>query len=303
MDLSVPAASDQLMRYMLEDYTPEWGLGTMSISIYDTAWVACVTKAAGGVKQWLFPASFSFILHAQSPNGLWPAHSGSSSVDGPEDSILTTLAAIHCLQLHSRDPLQLTRWAKRSELQNKIDRAFSALSRLLENWHVCQCKAVGFEILTPALLELVDAGGSIITFPERSNLLRARNEKLAKMKPKMLYGKTAVSLLHSLEALHGMADFEFDRLSHHKMGGSLMASPSSTAVYLMNCSAWDDEAEAYLRLVISNGDGKGSGAVPSAYPSTNFEMVWVRTTHTKTLLELTGHTGCVDAFRSRRMES
>jgi len=44
----------------------------------------------------------------------------------------------------------------------------------------------------------------------------------------------------------------------------------------MKTQSWDEEAEAYLRLVIECGDGEGKGGVPSAWPSTNFEILWVR---------------------------
>jgi len=66
-----------------------------------------------------------------------------------------------------------------------------------------------------------------------------------------------------------------DRVAHHKFKGSMMASPSATASCLMRCSAWDDEAEAYLGLVLRNGHGKSMGGVPSLFPSTNFESLWV----------------------------
>lgn len=68
---------------------------------------------------------------------------------------------------------------------------------------------------------------------------------------------------------------DFDKVAHHKVHGSMMASPSSTAAYLLNVSNWDDEAEAYLRQVIKSGAGRGSGGVPSAYPSMHFEYSWV----------------------------
>jgi hypothetical protein len=55
----------------------------------------------------------------------------------------------------------------------------------------------------------------------------------------------------------------------------MMASPSATAAYLMKCEEWDDSAEAYLRLAVECGEGRGTGAVPSAWPSTNFELLWV----------------------------
>lgn len=55
-----------------------------------------------------------------------------------------------------------------------------------------------------------------------------------------------------------------------------MASPSATAVYLIESSTWDDEAEAYLRTVFEHGAGQGDGGFPSAFPSEMFELSWVR---------------------------
>lgn len=44
----------------------------------------------------------------------------------------------------------------------------------------------------------------------------------------------------------------------------------------MGLKTWDDEAEAYLKRVVSIGPGRGSGGVPGAFPTTYFEMTWVR---------------------------
>ena len=43
----------------------------------------------------------------------------------------------------------------------------------------------------------------------------------------------------------------------------------------MFASSRDDECEQYLRLVLQNGAGGGSGEMPSAYPSKYFEVSWV----------------------------
>jgi hypothetical protein len=45
----------------------------------------------------------------------------------------------------------------------------------------------------------------------------------------------------------------------------------------MKAKNWDDAAEAYLRLVYQCAEGHGAGFIPSAYPSTNFEVLWVGT--------------------------
>ncbi|KAL9062537.1 MAG: hypothetical protein Q9161_009791 [Pseudevernia consocians] len=58
----------------------------------------------------------------------------------------------------------------------------------------------------------------------------------------------------------------------------MMGSPASTAAYLMNTSQWDTGAETYLRKVIHEGQGRGSGGVPSVFPMPVFETTWVLST-------------------------
>ncbi|KAL8794967.1 MAG: hypothetical protein Q9195_002549 [Heterodermia aff. obscurata] len=265
-----------LLDELLRDYDPSYGLGSMTCSVYDTSWVACVSKTVSSQAQWLFPSSFAYVLDSQLPDGSWPAHKG--EVDSTEiDGILSTMAALYCLTQHAKRPLQL-RYLHQSGLTNRLEEGTRQLKIMLGEWDVEVCRAVGFEILVPSLLDLLAEEGIQLDFPGRKVLLATRNQKLAKIQPEALYTKGPTTLLHSLEALHGYRDFSVGELARHKVGGSMMASPSATASYLMRCRCWDDEAEAYLRLVISNGEGKGSGGVPSAYPSTFFELTWVVST-------------------------
>ncbi|KAH9986482.1 hypothetical protein F4779DRAFT_624274 [Xylariaceae sp. FL0662B] len=99
---------------------------------------------------------------------------------------------------------------------------------------------------------------------------------MSRFVPESLYGRKPSTALHSLETLGGELDFE--NIAHRKAGGSMMGSPSSTAAYLMYATNWDSEAETYLCHGIQAGMGKGSGAVPSAYPSMFFEYTWVLST-------------------------
>ncbi|PVH92483.1 hypothetical protein DM02DRAFT_575678 [Periconia macrospinosa] len=140
--------------------------------------------------------------------------------------------------------------------------------------------AVGFEVLCPTLLSLLASQGHSFDFPAKSSLLQIRAAKLARVNPKNIYKHASSALLHSLEAFHDWPaeDFDVTKVKHHMIGGSMMASPSATASYLIKAPVWDDEAEAYLRVVIECGEGMGIGAVPSAYPSTNFELLWVVST-------------------------
>ncbi|OTB18376.1 hypothetical protein K445DRAFT_309112 [Daldinia sp. EC12] len=58
----------------------------------------------------------------------------------------------------------------------------------------------------------------------------------------------------------------------------MMASPASTAAYLMNSSSWDDEAETYLRTVLHRPNNLDRGSVPCAWPTSIFEVSWVIST-------------------------
>lgn len=105
-------------------------------------------------------------------------------------------------------------------------------------------------------------------------LLKIKNKKMANFQTEMLYSKKNITtaLVHSLEAFAGKIDF--DKVAHRKVHGSMMGSPASTAAYLIYSSSWDDEAEGYLRNMITAGPGKGNGSVPSAFPSSLFEISW-----------------------------
>ena len=264
----------KLLGGLLDNYDPHYGLGSMTCSVYGTAWVTCISKTIANSSQWLFPSSFSFVLSSQSSDGGWPAHPDENETRGT-NNILSTMAALFCLTQNARNPLQLKHFIGSNELSIRIQRAVSRLSILLESWRSDDCATVAFGLLAPSLLELLHEEGFEFSFRDKQSLLEMRDQKSSKLRPDMLYGSASSTLLHSLEAFHGREDFSFDRISHQMIHGSMMASPSATASFLIRCAGWNDEAEAYLRLVLSNGDGQSSGGVPSAYPSTNFELIWV----------------------------
>ncbi len=256
----------QLLQKLTDCYDPVYGLGCMSCTVYDTAWLAMVTKSVDGETQWLFPLSFQYVLDSQLPSGGWISYA--SEIDG----ILNTMAALLALIRHAKNPYQHREMIP-EDMEARIQRASAFLEVTLGRWDVSTTLHVGFEVLVPALLDLLEKEGMAMDFPGRRLLVRTRDSKMAKFHPSLLYGKSQTTLLHSLEAFIGMIDF--DRISHHTSYGSMMASPSSTAVYLIYSTIWDDESEKYLRHVISAGEGRGNGGVPSAFPSTHFELTWV----------------------------
>ena len=222
-----------------------------------------ISKTINGETHWLFPECFQFLLKTQNSEGGWDAHS--SDFDG----ILSSLAALLALQKHKS--LRHSNLRAPDDLDFRIANATSFLDGLFRQWNVEASDPVGFEVLVPAILDMLGENGVFFKFKGRNRLSVLHAKKMAKCNLEMLYGTDQSTSLHSLEGLLGRIDF--NRLSHQKRAGSMMASPASTAAYLMHCSTWDDDAEAYLRSVIASKDE--AGGVPSAYPSTIFEMTWV----------------------------
>ncbi|KAE8375466.1 terpenoid cyclases/protein prenyltransferase alpha-alpha toroid [Aspergillus bertholletiae] len=248
--------------------TKDGDLGFMSCAIYDTAWVSMVRKTTSEGSRWLIPECFEYILQAQLPDGGWEAYA--CDVDG----ILNTAASLLALETHAENPIIGTD-PPVEDIKERIGRAQDSLSRQLQEWNVNDTVHVGFEIILPALLRLLRKRGHHFEFDGSADLEELNRIKLSKFKPEALYSFKTTAL-HSLEAFIGMIDF--DKVAHQKVNGSFMFSPSSTAAYLMFASSWDDECEQYLQMVFKNGAGCGSGGMPSAYPSTYFEISWILTT-------------------------
>ena len=258
-----------LIRRGLDGWDDTYGAGNMSCAVYDTAWVSLVTKTVDGEKQWLFPECFHFLLDTQTNDGSW-GNDKNSQIDG----ILNTGASLLALKRHVAEPLNIPH-VPQDDLVRRIDIATASLHSQLAVWVVSTTTHVGFEIIVPALLKYLKEEDPLLIFDfqGRTVLDSINTLKMSRFRPELLYSPIKSTSLHALEAFIGMIDF--DKVAHHKVQGSMMASPSSTAAYLLNVSNWDDEAEAYLRQVIKSGAGRGSGGVPSAYPSMHFEYTWV----------------------------
>ncbi|KAJ9485074.1 hypothetical protein VN97_g8290 [Penicillium thymicola] len=270
-------SAEVLVDQLTERIDDSHGLGFMSPAVYDTAWVSMIQKPVDGHTAWLFPESFEYILSNQLEDGSWIMYA--SQIDG----ILNTAASLLSLKRHFTSPLQISTISQES-LAERIDRATRALHAILDEWDVDATVHVGFEVLVPALLGYLEIEGIVLSFPGRDRLFAVRDQKLARFKPELLYMPVQTTALHSLEAFIGL--IEFDRVRHHKINGSFMASPSSTSAVLMHASEWDDECEEYLHHVIQSASGNRSGGVPSAFPSTTFEITWTLSTLIKNGFDL-----------------
>ncbi|KAI1127659.1 Copalyl diphosphate synthase [Nemania abortiva] len=266
--MASPYTAISLIRRAAEGYDEKYGAGFMSCTTYDTAWVSLIMKPLDedGKSVWLFPQSFTYLLAAQSEDGGW-GHGVGPQIDG----ILDTAISLLSLKRHFAEPLNVP---YHHDLEKRIEKAATSLRSQLATWDFQETTHVGFEIILSALLRYLEQEAEMVAFDfeSRENLEILSAAAFSHFEPESLYGTAKSPLLRSLEALIGLINF--DKVSHHKRQGSMMASPSSTAAYLMHVSRWDDEAEQYLKHVVAHGTGHGNGGVPSVYPSTYFEYAW-----------------------------
>lgn len=245
-------------------------IGSMSISIYDSAWASMVLKDDGGEYQWLFPESFQLLLDSQLQDGGWGSHTSDT------DGILNTMAALLALLKHSAATPAINEISC-PDLNDKIFRAVSWLETKLQVWDVASADHVGFEMLVPMHLRLLSEHHTF-EFPGRKLLMEMYEKKIARFDPGFIYSGKRTTFAHSLEAFIGQMDF--NKVKAQLSNGSMMGSPAATAAYLNHSSTWDEGAEAYLKRVFENGAGQGEGGFPSAFPSEAFELSWVCPLHT-----------------------
>ena len=268
--------SFDVVEQLLDQHRSVRNLGTMSCTIYDTAWIACISKTTLGMPKWLFPSLFQLILDWQHMDGEWPTHFDRNNPGTVTDWILANLAALYCVTKHAKQPDNLDAGWLLINGCPRVALAVDRLGELLQSYRMQGHNALDFEMLAPRLLELLEGEQSLsFDFPAKKGLFEVRDRKLALVVSKRLGNTVPVSLLHSLEAFHHRRDFNFDNVAKHKVDGGIMASPAATASYLIRASKWDDEAEAYLRRAIADGDGSGSGAAPGVFPTDVFEVATV----------------------------
>ena len=154
--------------------------------------------------QWLFQCSSSCVLESQSPEDRWPVDpDGNDTTEA--DCILSTMAAFFCLTQHAKEPLQVRHLHE--GLSANIESRCACLSNMLKIWCVGDCKAVGFEILAPAILNLSEEEGRSFEFPAKEFLHKIRNQKLVKASLEAIYGKMCPTLLHPIGQTNGRLCF------------------------------------------------------------------------------------------------
>ncbi|XP_027188128.1 ent-copalyl diphosphate synthase, chloroplastic isoform X2 [Cicer arietinum] len=224
--------------------------GEISISAYDTAWVALVKNVDDENKP-QFPSSLQWIANNQLPDGSW-----GDELFVAHDRILNTLACV----------IALTTWNMHPHMCEKGMQFFVENLKKLQDENA-EHMPIGFEVAFPSLLNI--ARSLNIEVPDDSPILKEifsmRDQKLKKI-PREVLHKVPTTLLHSLE---GMQNLDWKQLLKlQSQDGSFLFSPSSTAFALMNTK--DENALNYLHKIVN----KFNGGVPNVFPVDLFEHMW-----------------------------
>ncbi|XP_042991436.1 (-)-kolavenyl diphosphate synthase TPS28, chloroplastic-like isoform X5 [Carya illinoinensis] len=225
--------------------------GEISISAYDTAWVALVQDVNGsGLPQ--FPSTLRWIANNQLPDGSW----GDDEIFLAYDRILNTLACV----------IALKSW---NILPEKYEKGISFLNENMSKLESDNDEhmPIGFEVAFPSLLEIARRLNIEIPYdsPIFQDIYAKRNVKLERI-PRDILHKLPTTLLHSLE---GMPDLDWEKILKLKcQDGSFLFSPSSTAFAVMQTK--DLNCLNYLKRVVR----RFNGGVPCVYPVDLYEHIW-----------------------------
>ncbi|CAI9095159.1 OLC1v1031038C2 [Oldenlandia corymbosa var. corymbosa] len=236
------------IRWMLSTFED----GRITISPYDTAWVALIENVDGsGSPQ--FPSSIEWIAKNQMFDGSWgdPHYS-------VYDRLLNTLACV----------VALRSWSMHFDKIELGIRFLNEVSMELETAHLDSLTS-GFEIIFPPLLqrarnlgiEIPDLDG-----PFLKALIALRDQKFARISKDILH-EVPTALLFSLEGIDG--PLQWDKLLKLTTEDvCFLTSPSATAFAFMQTG--DDKCLKYLQNIVTKFDG----GVPTIYPFDLYARLW-----------------------------
>uniref|UniRef100_A0A6N2LUG6 ent-kaurene synthase n=1 Tax=Salix viminalis TaxID=40686 RepID=A0A6N2LUG6_SALVM len=217
----------------------------LSVSSYDTAWVAMVPSPNCSETP-CFPECTKWILDNQLGDGSWSLpHRHPLLV---KDALSSTLACI----------LALKRWGVGEEQINKGLRFIELNSdSVMDNE---QHRPIGFDIIFPGMIEYArDLDLNLPLKPTDINsMLHRRDLELRSGSGKSLEGRRAY-LAYVSEGIGKLQDWEM-AMKYQRKDGSLFNSPSATAAAFIHIQ--DAECLHYIRSLLQ----KFGNAVPTIYP-------------------------------------
>ncbi|KAF3323197.1 ent-copalyl diphosphate synthase 1 [Carex littledalei] len=226
--------------------------GEITVSAYDTAWVALIKDVNGGEGP-QFPSTIEWIVSNQLTDGSW----GDAAFFSAHDRMINTLACV----------IVLTSWRVHPESCNRgLVFLRENMCRLAEE--APELMPIGFEIAFPSLMQMAKDLGLEVPFddPILQNINAMRDIKLKRI-PKDVMHEVPTTLLHSLE---GMPNLNWERLLKLQCDdGSFLFSPSATAYAAIQTN--DEKCLGYLQQIVN----RFHGGAPNVHPVDLFERIWV----------------------------
>ncbi|XP_038888073.1 ent-kaur-16-ene synthase, chloroplastic isoform X2 [Benincasa hispida] len=214
----------------------------LSVSAYDTAWVAMV-PSPNSLNKPLFPECINWVLDNQHPDGSWGILHDHQLL--MKATLLSTLACV----------LTLKRW---NIGQDHMSKALSFIkSNIASATDEKQRSPVGFDIIFPGMIEYAkDLNLNLPLAPMKVDALVQKKE-LELRRSNSEGGKAYLAYVS--EGIENLQDWEMV-MQYQRKNGSLFNSPSTTAVAFMHRN--DDGCFNYLRSVLQKFDD----SVPTIYP-------------------------------------
>jgi halimadienyl-diphosphate synthase len=231
------------------------GEGSLQSTAYPTAWAAML-RSDGAL---VFPAALRWLVAAQRSDGSWGA-----GMYVAHDRAVSTLAAIVALAAAGSQPGSGPRCERCAQA---VAAGCAYMRRCGDDWGRSGTATAGFELVVPRLLREARAFALALPYAEFGDLELIGEEKLRRIPVDRAF-REPTSLLYSLEALDGLAEYATDVRKLVSADGSLACSISSSAAFWM--ASGDPAVLAYLRLS-ANADG----GFPEFHPLEVFERLWV----------------------------
>ena len=236
----------------------EMGQGTISVTAYDTAWVARL----GEIDWELSSQALNWLSENQLLDGSW----GASNIYYYHDRVISTLAAM----------ISLTRKGRRRQDQKQVEKGLKALEQIISGatrglMADPNGATVGFEMIVPTLVAEAERLGIITQRKDRllNRFSKMRAQKLSLIKGKLINRK--ISLAFSAEMAGEDNTSILDIESLQEINGSVANSPSATAYFLSQIEPNNKMALAYLRNAIDRKNGGAS----FTYPYDVYERAWI----------------------------
>ncbi|KAK4435737.1 Syn-copalyl diphosphate synthase TPS3, chloroplastic [Sesamum alatum] len=228
--------------------------GRISVSPYDTAWVALIPDLKGRDRP-QFPCSLEWISNNQLSDGSW----GDQHFFLAYDRLLNTLACV----------VALTTWNVHADkIQKGISFMKDNVSKLSDS--NAEHMTCGFEVVFPALLQRArDLGIHGIPYdaPVIRQINAVRDRKMERAPIEVMH-KVPTCLLHNLEGLQNL-ELEWPKLLKLQTPkGTFLTSPAATSFAFMETK--DENCLAFINYVVN----KFNGGAPTVYPVDIYARLW-----------------------------